>query len=199
VQQQEQQKKESSGRQFVVIKAKMEEQVFGGKAAAGAVAVSPNLADVMGIDGGLSIFADLTRKVAEVQQAFASQDSDLVVLAPTNPAIVALPRKPWHDTDQSLDILPIQEDRFRNDGAKSDERASENIRNFVEAHIVSGGAFKQKQSGETLLGNRLTWREVDGVKRIFRSSSRKDEGIAVLKEVATASNGDIWVLEGVLS
>lgn len=144
------------------------------------------LADVIPIDRSLTIYADLARSLGDVQQNLGDDRKQYVVLAPQNAAIMALGRKPW---DQKLD----PDGRIDPPLAALDEgSAEENIRRFVEAHIVQAQGMRQGETYRTLAGMEVSWTADGGVKTIHPG------GIAVLQEIDTAVNGAIWVLDGVM-
>ncbi len=53
------------------------------------------IADVLGRDRSISIFASLARDVDSVADRFQNSGKNATVLAPTNAALTRLPRKPW--------------------------------------------------------------------------------------------------------
>ena len=54
----------------------------------------PTLADLLTIEPSVSIFYSYARELKQSAQ-FSDKDAKLTIFAPTNKAIMALPRKPW--------------------------------------------------------------------------------------------------------
>ena len=90
----------------------------------------------------------------------ASTSQNLTVLAPEDAAIKRLPRKPWED--------PADYDKFGTEaayaGQEGVDRAQENLKRFVEAHVVpvspwGKGEKIKRVSGE---GGEVWWEKKDG-------------------------------------
>lgn len=120
------------------------------------------LSDVMGRDRSINMFASFTRNVASIAARLDSSSQNSTVLAPLNSAIEGLPRKPWED--------PADYDKYgaqAYEGSGGEDRAQENIKRFVEAHVVPVSPWKE---GEKVVpiggGKEIWWEEKDGKKRV---------------------------------
>lgn len=114
------------------------------------------LSDVLSSDRSINIFAGFTRDFAQLSQRFENGAQNTTVLAPLNSAIMKLPRKPW-------------EDRTAEGGVKADvgdgsEQAKENLKRFVDAHVVPVSPWVKGKEGkmEALGGGEVWWEEKDG-------------------------------------
>ena len=90
----------------------------------------------------------------------ASTSQNLTVLAPQDSAIKRLSHKPWED--------PADYDKFGTEaayaGQEGVDRAQENLKRFVEAHVVAASPWKEGEkvrrvSGE---GGEVWWENKDG-------------------------------------
>ncbi|KAL2798086.1 hypothetical protein BJX66DRAFT_63598 [Aspergillus keveii] len=149
----------------------------------------PIISDVLPKTRGINIFASLTRQFESVEGRLNDPSQNVTVLAPRNSAIQDLPRKPWENPQ---DYEQFGEAKAY-EGNEGQDRAKRNLERFVTAHIVVQSPWKEGEEAETLGGDKLTWRK-DG-DRIYIEPS----GIQVNTIAEQVSNGEVWVLNGVLN
>lgn len=148
------------------------------------------LSDVLG-DKRVNAFASLVRNVESTSRRANDPRQISVVLSPLNSALEALPQKPWED---AADYSEFGSNAY--EGAGGRDRAQSNIQRFVERHIVPVAAqdwtegHKIKPIGQDTL---VWWEESADGKRTVQP-----DGIQVREIISTATNGEIWLLEGVL-
>lgn len=149
----------------------------------------PIVSDVLPKTRGINIFASLTRDFESVASRLNDASKNVTVLAPRNSAIQDLPRKPWEspeDYEQHGQVEAYQ-------GQEGQERAKRNLRRFVEAHLVPTSPWKEGEETETLGGGKVRWiREGDK----FFIQPGKIEVDSVAERV---SNGEVWILDGVIN
>ncbi|KAL5001652.1 FAS1 domain-containing protein [Aspergillus recurvatus] len=149
----------------------------------------PILSDVLPKTRGINIFASLTRQFESVEARLNDRAQNVTVLAPRNSAIQDLPRKPWEN--------PGDYEKFGEmkayEGDEGQDRAKHNLERFVSAHIVAQSPWKEGEEAETLGGDKLTWRK-DGDKIYIEPSWIQVDSIA-----ERVSNGEVWVLDGVIN
>lgn len=124
------------------------------------------LSDVIGRDRSINVFAGFTRDFAPITNRFDDATQNSTVLAPLNSAIEALPRKPWEDPQ---DYHTLGADAY--EGTDGQERAQQNLRRFVEAHIVPVSPWPEKQKASAMAGAGEVWWETraDGKKVVSLS------------------------------
>ncbi|EPE10671.1 fas1 domain-containing protein [Ophiostoma piceae UAMH 11346] len=146
------------------------------------------LSDVMGRDRSVNVFAGFTRDFAAISNRFDDITQNSTVLAPLNSAIEALPRKPWEDPE---DYRTQGADAYEGPGGQ--ERAQENLRRFVEAHIVPVSPWPEHYKANALVGDGEMWWETtaDG-KRVLQPGN-----IEVSSVASTVANGQVWIIKGV--
>lgn len=100
-----------------------------------------------------------------VSNRLDSSSSNTTVLAPLNSEVTKLPRKPWEDPKdyESLGMNAY-------DGQGGEDRAHQNLRRFVEAHIVPESPWDEGQKVKTLGGNTVWWENKDGKKVVCPDS-----------------------------
>lgn len=119
------------------------------------------ISDVIGKERSINIFAGFTRDVDPVSNRLEDQTQNSTILAPLNSAIQKLPRKPWED---SKDYNALGASAYRlGDG---EQRAHDNLRRFVEAHIVPSSPWKEGEKRNTMEGNEVWWEMKDGKKMV---------------------------------
>ena len=99
------------------------------------------ISDVLPKTRSINIFASLTRDIASVSGRLESQNpaDNTTLLAPLNSAMQALPRKPWEDRpDDSSGVS----------ASRNEDKAAENLRKFVEEHVVPGSPWVEGKEGE---------------------------------------------------
>ncbi|PGH12725.1 hypothetical protein AJ79_04086 [Helicocarpus griseus UAMH5409] len=150
------------------------------------------ITDILSKTREIAIFSSLTRDIESVSARFNNEAQNSTVLAPLNSAIQDLPRKPWEDPDDY--------ERFGETeayaGKEGEGRAAKNLRRFVEAHIVPEAPWKQAgEEGalQTVGGGRVWWKKERGKVYIYPGK------IEVQKIDKKASNGEVWVLKGVIN
>ncbi|PMD38281.1 hypothetical protein L207DRAFT_462881 [Hyaloscypha variabilis F] len=144
------------------------------------------LSDVLGNDRSINIFAGFTRDFATISQRFEDSSLNTTIMAPINSAIMALPRKPWEDPE---DYEKLGANAY--EGEPGEERAQENLKRFVEAHVVPVSPWKEGEKVKTLSGGEVWWESKDGVKKI------QPGNIEVSSIASKVYNGEVWILKGV--
>jgi hypothetical protein len=115
------------------------------------------LADLLGRNQQIQIFAGLTRDVDSISAALEDTEKNSTVLAPENAAIQRLPRKPWEDAG---DYKAFGGDAYA--GAAGKDRADNNLQRFVESHVVPQSPWTEGSKVETMAGQEVWWEEKDG-------------------------------------
>lgn len=149
---------------------------------------SPLLGDIIPLDKQISIFSGLTRSVESISQMLADRAHNMTVLAPSNAAVAALPRKPWEDPEDQ------DEELYR--GQEGEDRATRNLRRFVEAHCVQASPWPRGVKARTVEGVELWWEaaaEGDGKRTIM------PQGVEVLQVKDDVANGQLWIIDGVVN
>lgn len=147
------------------------------------------ISDILPLSRSINIFAQLTRDIASVTARLSTTDSsNTTLLAPLNSAMQDLPRKPWEDRPDDTDSVRA---------ADNEEKASENLRRFVEMHVVPVSPWKKGESEKvkTLGGGEVWWDEKDGKRFVMG----KGFEVAVSEVVGTVGNGEIWAIKGVVN
>ncbi|KAI5799001.1 hypothetical protein EDC01DRAFT_650026 [Geopyxis carbonaria] len=153
---------------------------------------SPLLADVIGIDRSLSIFSGFTRSLSSITERLSDRSENTTVLAPSNSAISKLPRKPWEDPNDGGAGGNVFSEIYK--GLAGEDRATRNLRRFVEAHCVGTSPWGEGEKVKTLEGVELWWEaDADGGKRVMPG------GVRVSRVQGSVQNGELWVLEGVVN
>lgn len=168
----------------------------------------PIVSDVLPKIKGINIFASLTRDFEPIATRLNDSSRNVTVLAPRNSAIQGLPRKPWEspkDYEEFGEVGAYQ-------GSEGEDRARRNLRRFVEAHLIPKSPWRTGEEVETLGGGKLRW-EKDGEKiyvclpcltccPVLRADSCLQihpGGIEVDHIASQVSNGEVWVLNGVVN
>ncbi|POR35486.1 FAS1 domain-containing protein [Tolypocladium paradoxum] len=146
------------------------------------------LADILGTHRSLTSFSSFTRLHASTASLLADVATNTTVLAPLNSAVEALPRKPW---EQARDYAAYGTQAY--DGSGGEDRANQNLRLFVEGHLVARSPWPQGERAKTVGGREVWWEDRDG-KRVVMP----DE-VEVDKVASQVSNGEVWILKGVLN
>lgn len=148
---------------------------------------TPLLADVLPLDKSISIFSGFTRSVESISTRVADREANTTVLAPSNVAISRLPRKPWEDPADEGAGGNIYSSIYR--GLAGEDRASKNLRTFVEAHCVGVSPWAKGEKTKTLEGKEVWWDEDDDGVRTVRPTF----GFPFVAEVGrTEANADEW-------
>lgn len=146
------------------------------------------ISDVLPRNQQISIFTSFTRDVSSISTGFESAIQKFTVLAPEDSEIKNLPRKPWENPD---DYSAFGESAY--EGQSGVDRAQENLKKFVEAHVVPSSPWNEGEKVKTLGGREVWWEEKDGKKLI------QPQSLEVLSVADKVSNGEVWVLKGVLN
>jgi len=149
----------------------------------------PLLGDILPLDKQISIFSGFTRSIESISELLQDRDRNTTVLAPSNVAISRLPRKPWEEPDEDgragADIFA---------GIQGEDRATRNLRRFVEAHCVGVAPWPERAKVKSLEGVEIWWEPApDGRRRIM------PDDIEVLQVKDDVANGQLWVLGDVLN
>ena len=152
---------------------------------------SPDLtiSDILPLSRSINIFAQLTRDIASVTTRLSTNGpANTTLLAPLNSAMQDLPRKPWEDRPGDTDSVRA---------ADNEEKASENLQRFVEAHVVPASPWKRGESEKvkTLGGDEVWWDEKDGKRYVMG----KGFEVQVSEVVGTVGNGEVWAIKGVVN
>ncbi|EJC98626.1 uncharacterized protein FOMMEDRAFT_95640 [Fomitiporia mediterranea MF3/22] len=86
------------------------------------------LSDILTVQTSASIFYSYARET-HVGELLKREDARITVFAPTNKAVIALPRKPHQGPAPVDDGIVISEEEF-------DARSRENVERWISAHIV---------------------------------------------------------------
>lgn len=117
------------------------------------------ISDVIGKDTGINIFAGFTRDIEEVSKRLEDHKRNTTVLAPLNSELQKLPRKPWEDPK---DYGKMGTNAYV--GEDGVDRAHENLKRFVEAHLVPSSPWEEGQRVRNLAGGEMWWEQKDGQK-----------------------------------
>ena len=156
---------------------------------------SPLLADILPLDRQISIFAGFARGVESVSALLADRAENTTVLAPSNVALSRLPRKPWEDPDDAADAAAAGRavaDLYA--GAQGEDRAANNLRRFVEAHMVARSPWAEREKIKTLEGVEVWWeRRADGATWIMPAD------VKVVQVKTEVANGQLWIIDGIVN
>ena len=100
-----------------------------------------------------------TGDIDSISQRLGDSKTQTTVLAPLNSALQKLPRKPWEDPE---DYNAFGTEAY--EGSKGEDRATRNLRRFVEAHILPVGSWEEGKKVQSLRGETLWWENKDGKK-----------------------------------
>lgn len=148
------------------------------------------ISDVLGTQPQIQIFSGFVRDVASVSKRLEDAGQNTTVLAPLNSAITSLDRKPWEDPK---DYAALGANAYTGQGGE--DRAHENLKRFLESHIVPTSPWKEGDKSERINedSNQIWWEKKDG-KTLIQPGDVEVEGV-----VSRVANGEIWVLKGVLN
>ncbi|EEP76719.1 conserved hypothetical protein [Uncinocarpus reesii 1704] len=147
------------------------------------------ISDILSKTREINIFASLTREFEYLSDRFEDKTQSLIVLAPTNTAIEGLPHKPWESTSDYVDFGSNEAYA----GRKGEERAANNLRRFVEAHVISSDSWAAGDNAQTLAGQEVRWeKDKNGKIRVYPGN------IEVERIAARISNGEVWILNGII-
>lgn len=146
------------------------------------------ISDVLPRNQQISIFTSFTRDISSISTGFESTIQKFTVLAPEDSEIKNLPRKPWENPG---DYSAFGEGAY--EGQSGVDRAQDNLKKFVEAHVVPSSPWREGEKVKTLGGREVWWEKKDGKKLI------QPQSLEVLSVADKVSNGEVWVLKGVLN
>ncbi|KAJ5085302.1 hypothetical protein N7532_010073 [Penicillium argentinense] len=149
----------------------------------------PIISDVLPKTKGINIFAQLTRDFDSVSSRLNDASKNITVLAPRNSAVQDLPRKPWEDPEDYNKFGEVN----AYEGQDGKDRARNNLRRFVEAHLIPVSPWQEGEEVETLGGVKLKWTK-EGDKIKIQPGDIEVDNVA--EKVA---NGEVWVLNRVIN
>jgi hypothetical protein len=124
------------------------------------------VSDILNKERDVNAFAGLTRQIESVSTRLNDSSTNTTVLAPTNAALQRLPRKPWES--------PADYERFGEEnayaGQPGQDRAAENLKRFVEMHVVPDRPWTENTEVETLGGVKVRWTKREDGKYIVSLS-----------------------------
>lgn len=138
------------------------------------------LTDILGSNRALTTFSSLTRLHESTETLLGNGSVNTTVLAPLNSVMDNLPRKPWEDPNE----LASQGAKVY-EGPGGQDRADNNLRRFVEAHLVDTSPWKEGVKAKTLGGREIWWEEKQG-KRVIMPDQVEVDRVA-----SQVSNGEI--------
>ncbi|KAM0455365.1 hypothetical protein ACHAPV_000663 [Trichoderma viride] len=152
------------------------------------------LYDILGTQRSLTTFFSLTRMHESTSEPLSDANTNTTVLAPGNVVIDDLPRKPWENPS---DYAALGEQAY--DGSGGKDRADDNLRRFVEAHLVVGTSpWEAGVKAKTAAGTEVWWeakKDKDGnEKRVIMPGEVEVDRVA-----SRVANGEVWILNGVLN
>ncbi|RFU72962.1 fas1 domain-containing [Trichoderma arundinaceum] len=152
------------------------------------------LYDILGTQRSLTTFFSLSRMHESTSDPLSDPKVNTTVLAPNNIVIEDLPRKPWENPD---DYASLGSQAY--DGSGGKDRADDNLRKFVEAHLVVGTSpWEAGVKAKTAAGTQVWWeskKDEDGnEKRVIMP-----DGVEVDRVASRVANGELWILKGVLN
>ncbi len=118
-----------------------------------------SIADVIGKERVINIFAGFTRDIDGISKRLDSNDQNTTVLAPLNSELQKLPRKPWEDPE---DYDELGAKAYQ--GQSGEDRAQRNLRRFVEAHVVPVSPWKEGEKVASVGGGKVWWEGREGKK-----------------------------------
>lgn len=127
---------------------------FGGGRDSSAGAGDVIIADVIGKERTINVFAGFTRDIDSVSQIVEDKSQNITVLAPLNSELQKLPRKPWEDPE---DYQALGQSAY--EGSAGEDRAHRNLRRFVEAHVVLASPWREGEKKKSVGGEELWWED----------------------------------------
>ncbi|KAH8692192.1 hypothetical protein BGW36DRAFT_400259 [Talaromyces proteolyticus] len=147
------------------------------------------VSDILAKTPRINVFSSLTRDFDPVASRLNDKTQNTTVLAPLNSAINALPRKPWEDPEDYERYGEVNAYK----GPDGEERAKRNLQRFVEAHLVPASPWNEGEEIATIGGGEVKW--VKEGEKIFIEPGH----IEVDSLASQVSNGDVWVIKGVIN
>lgn len=139
------------------------------------------LNDILTTHRSLTSFSSLTRLQTSTTSLLSDLGTNTTVLAPLNSAIDALPRKPW-ESPRDYDTFGAQ----AYEGDEGQDRANQNLRRFVEAHLVTASPWAEGEKVRTIGGRDVWWVEREGGKRVIMPDEIEVDTVA-----SRVANGEV--------
>ena len=124
-----------------------------------ALPVSKNLVSPAYVNGKMTTFQG---DIDAISKRLDDPEQNTTVLAPLNSALQKLPRKPW-ENPKDYDEMGAE----AYEEQSGEDRATSNLRHFVEAHSIPVSPWKEGEKTNSLRGEKVWWEEKDG-KRMVR-------------------------------
>ena len=99
--------------------------------------------------------------IDNISKRLDDPDKHTTVLAPLNSELQKLPRKPWEDP-KDYDAMGAEAYK----GESGEDRATRNLRRFVEAHTIPVSPWQEGEKVESLRGEKVWWENKDGMKMV---------------------------------
>lgn len=113
------------------------------------------VSDILNKERDINAFASLARQIESVSDRIDNGSKNTTILAPSNVAVQQLPRKPW---ESPIDYeMHGQEDAYA--GKQGRERADDNLKKFVEMHVLPESPWAEDVKLETLGGAKISWKK----------------------------------------
>ncbi|CCD26261.1 uncharacterized protein NDAI_0H00870 [Naumovozyma dairenensis CBS 421] len=152
----------------------------------------------------IELFASYIRNDPETYTKLSDSNQDLIIIAPTNNAIVNLSLKPWQFP---RDISKLEDEKASE--LDIDLAIDENISQFVRSHIVAyddnrSNILETPKKGEVLLksvnGNEILLKrnEVGSLENDFCIASTRDNIYHPVERIITSENGVILIIDSCL-
>ena len=121
------------------------------------------ISDVIGIERSINIFSGLTREISAVAERLEDHRQRTTVLAPGNPILIGLGHRPWED---AADYSSLGAQAY--EGSRGQDRAHDNLRRFVERHLVTDAPWTEGRHVTTMAGCTLWWEKTkDGTMMVM--------------------------------
>ena len=117
------------------------------------------ISDVINNERIINIFAGFTRDVDNISKRLDDGSQNTTVLAPLNSEILKLPRKPWENPQ---DYEELGTNAYG--GSDGENRARQNLRRFVEAHLIPLSPWKEGEKVDSVGGGKVWWENRDDKK-----------------------------------
>ena len=114
---------------------------------------TPLLTDILSKVPLLKTYASLTRDFPSAHSQLNDPSKRITVLAPRNATVHDLPHKPWENPQEYERFGEVQAYA----GREGHERARENLRRFVEAHVIPVCPWEEGVVVKTLGGKEAKW------------------------------------------
>lgn len=167
------------------------------------------VSDILAKTPRINVFSSLTRDFDPVISRLNDNTQNTTVLAPLNSVISDLPRKPWEDPEDYERYGEVNAYK----GSDGQERAKRNLLRFVQAHLVPASPWAEGEEVATVGGGKVKWiKEGDKIFvsdpqnwslngfQLTQSLQQIEPGHIEVDTLASqVSNGEVWVLKGVIN